>query len=208
MLKNNKNMFAKPSNALIIIGVLKGYIKNPVMFFLSSVISFKKYRRRLNSNLPKDFLNSSGLIAWLYIRLKEKVRKEEAYEIIRTAVLCSGLAVQQSNFRNVEDKRTFENLIKNQKNAKENGSTKLNEMKIIEESDNRYIFKVTKCMFYDFFSSQGVPELTKIMCSIDNAIFSSYLPERIIFHRNGVGNRISDGSKECLFFVEKVVENK
>lgn len=77
-------------------------------------------------------------------------------------------------------------------------------MEIIEQTDNRYVYKVTKCMFYEFFKYLGVPELTRIMCSIDNAIFNSYLPEKIIFHRNGVNNRMVDGASECMFVMEKV----
>ncbi|BEP28143.1 L-2-amino-thiazoline-4-carboxylic acid hydrolase [Helicovermis profundi] len=203
MLKNSNENIAKPSNMLIIIGVLKGYIRRPTIFFLRTIFTFNKFKRTIVLDLPKDFINSSGLIAWMYIRLTHKVGRNKAYEIIRAAILCSGLAVQQANFRNVEDERTFKNLIKYQKKAKESGSTKLNEMEIIEESDRRYIFKVTKCMFYELFKSLDVPELTRLMCSIDNVIFNSYLPEEIIFHRNGVNNRIVDGSPECMFVIEK-----
>ncbi|MCT4598309.1 MAG: hypothetical protein N4A50_10580 [Vallitalea sp.] len=53
-------------------------------------------------DLPKEFINSSGLIAWLYIRLKKEIGEKKAYEIIIATILCSGLAVQQANFRKVE----------------------------------------------------------------------------------------------------------
>ena len=76
-------------------------------------------------------------------------------------------------------------------------------MEIIEKTEDRYVFKVTKCMFYEFFKYLEVPELTRIMCSIDNAIFNSYLPEKIIFHRDGINNRIADGASECMFVIEK-----
>jgi hypothetical protein len=57
-------------------------------------------------------------------------------------------------------------------------------------------------MFYEFFKHLEVPELTTIMCSIDNAIFNSYLPEKITFHRNGINNRMVDGASECIFVME------
>jgi hypothetical protein len=203
MLKTSVNNIAKPSHAMIIIGVLKGYINNPIVFFIKTIVTFKRFKKTIEIDLPKEFINSSGLIAWLYIRLKKKIGKEKAYEIIRVIILCSGLAIQQANFRNVEAERTFENLVKYQKKVKNEGITKLNQMEIIEQTENRYVYKVTKCMFYEFFKYLDVPELTRIMCSIDNAIFNSYLPEKIIFHRNGINNRIADGALECMFIIEK-----
>jgi hypothetical protein len=58
-------------------------------------------------------------------------------------------------------------------------------------------------MFYELFKHLGVPELTIIMCSIDNLIFNSYLPEKITFHRNVVNNRMVDSAHECMFVIEK-----
>ncbi|QZY56129.1 L-2-amino-thiazoline-4-carboxylic acid hydrolase [Crassaminicella profunda] len=203
MLKTNIDNIAKPSNAMIIIGVLKGYIHHPILFFLKAILTFRNFKKTIKIDLPTEFINSSGLIAWLYIRLKKEIGKEKAYEIIRATILCSGLAIQQANFRNVEVERTFENLVKYQKRVKNEGTTKLNKMEIIEQTSNRYVYKVTKCMFYELFKYLEVPELTRIMCSIDNAIFNSYLPEKIIFHRNGINNRMVDGASECMFIMEK-----
>jgi predicted ArsR family transcriptional regulator len=203
MLKTNSNKIAKPLNAMIIIGVLKGYIHHPILFFMKTILTFKKFKRTIKMDLPTEFINSSGLIAWLYMRLKKEIGKEKAYEIMRATILCSGLAIQQANFRNVEVERTFENLVKYQKRVKKEGTTKLNKMEIIEQTNDRYVYKVTKCMFYEFFKYLEVPELTRIMCSIDNAIFNSYLPEKITFHRNGMNNRMVDGADECMFIMEK-----
>ena len=47
-----------------------------------------------------------------------------------------------------------------------------------------------------------MPELTRIMCEVDNAIFNSYLPEQVTFHRNGLGNRLADGAAVCHFVLE------
>jgi predicted ArsR family transcriptional regulator len=203
MLKTNCNRIAKPSKPFIIIGILKGYLKGATGFFLMTILTFKRFKRTIKMDLPKEFIDSAGLMAWLYIRLKKKVGQKNAFEIMRATILSMGLVVQQAGFRNVEDTRTFENLVKYQQRVKKEGTTKLNTMEIIEESGNRYEFKMTHCMFYDFFKSMGVVELTEIMCSVDNAIFNSYKPEKIVFHRNGIGNRIFDGAEYCSFVIEK-----
>jgi len=41
------------------------------------------------------------------------------------------------------------------------------------------------------------------MCSIDNGIFNTYSPEKIIFHRGGIGKRIIDGHDFCQFILER-----
>ena len=206
--KTNQDTIAKPLNFFILMGVLKGYISNSLLFLITSKLSFGKYLRKHNINLPRDFVNEYAFIAWLYVRLTQKIGKVKAFEILRSSILTTGIAVQQANFRNVEAERTFENLVLYQKRAKESGSTKLNEMEVISETKDKYEFRVTKCTFYELFSALGVPELTKIFCSIDNAIFCSYLPEKIIFHRNGVGNTLAEGNEFCEFVIEKDASEK
>lgn len=202
-LKSDVGNIVKPGIPLILLGVLKGYIKNPIGFIIKSKISFKKFKRNIKIDLPQDFIDSTGFIAWLYIRLQRKVGQEKAFEVIRAAVLTSGLAVQQANFRNVEDRRCFENLMKYQQKANNEGSTKLNTMEVIEQTESKYEFRVTRCVFYELFSYLKVPELIEIMCSIDNAIFNTYLPETLVFHRNGLNNTIPLGNKYCEFVIEK-----
>ncbi len=203
-LKTNIENIAKPAMPFILIGVLKGYINNPIGFIIKSKLSFKKFKRKIELDLPEDFIDSTGFIVWLYIRLTKKIGQKKAFELIRATVLTSGLAIQQANFRTVEDGRCFENLIKYQQKANREGSTKLNTMEIIEQSKTRYEFRVTRCVFYELFTYLKVPELISIMCSIDNAIFNTYLPEKLIFHRNGLNNTIPQGNKYCEF----VIENK
>jgi len=106
----NKENIAKPATPFILLGVLKGYMKNPIGFIVKSKLSFKKFKKNIELDLPTDFINSTGFIAWLYIRLRKQIGQEKAFEIIRACILTSGLAIQQANFRNVESERTFNNL--------------------------------------------------------------------------------------------------
>jgi hypothetical protein len=202
--KTYEEKIAKPSSFLILLGVLKGYLNKPLIILIITKITFKKFKRKVKLELPADFIDNYAFIAWLYIRLKRKVGHEKAFEILRAGILTSGLAVQQANFRNVEAGRSFDNLKRYQQKANREGSTKLNSIEIIEETDHKFEFRVTRCLFFELFNSLDVQELTSIMCSIDNAIFNSYLPERIVFHRNGLYKTIFHGNKYCEF----VLENK
>ena len=208
MLKTTVDQPGKPNKPLLALGVLQGYIKRPLWFLLTTLISLPSFRKQIPKDLPKEFRKITALQTWMYIRLKSKVGQEKAYEIVRAFVLPIGLAVQQGNFRNVESPRTFENLIAYQQRTNREGPTRWNEMEVVEQGDQKYEFRVKNCMFHEFYTQLGIPELTKLMCEVDNVIFNTYLPEEVTFHRNGIGNRIVDGATECHFVIERHHEIK
>lgn len=192
----------KPSIFLIMLGVLKGYIKNPVLFLFKSKITFKKFKKTIKTDLPDDFVKSSGFVAWLYICLSEKIGKEKAFKIMKIAVSTTGFAIQQSSFCKVDEPLSMKNLVKYQQLANSKGTTKLNTMEIIKQSNKRYEFRITRCLFLEFFTQLGVRELTSIYCSVDNAIFNSYMPEKLTFHRNGLCHTKYENHKNCEFVIE------
>jgi len=204
MLKTDTEHPARPFVLPMAYGILRGYLKSPLLFLLGTLLTLPSFKKRIPGDLPEDFVKTVALQAWLYIRLKDRVGQEKAYEIMRAVILPIALAVQQGNFRSVEAGRTFENLIHYQQRTNREGPTRWNRMEIEEQSGKRYVFRVKNCLFHEFFSSMGAPELAKFMCATDNAIFSSYLPEEVIFHRMGLNNTIADGASECRF----VLENK
>ena len=202
MLKTDTEEPARPFVLPMAYGILKGYINRPLLFLLGTLLTLPSFKRKIPKDLPEDFVKTVALQAWLYIRLKDRVGREKAYEIMRAVILPIALAVQQGNFRCVEAGRTFENLINYQQRTNREGPTRWNRMEIDEQSEKRYAFRVKNCLFYDFFSGIGAPELTKFMCATDNAVFGTYLPEEITFHRNGLSHTIADGAPECRFVIE------
>jgi len=202
MLKSTLQHPGQPNKPLMALSILQGYIKNPLGFILASVLTLPKFKKRIPRDFPGEFVNANALQAWMYIRLKNRLGQERAFEIVRAFVLPIGLAIQQGNFRSVEAPRSFENLITYQQLTGREGITRWNKVKIIEQSDQKYEIQVTDCMYYNFYRALGIPEMTRMMCAVDNAIFNSYLPERITFHRNGIGNRIADGADACFFVIE------
>ena len=198
ILINNVNLPVRK----ILIGIIKSYVRLPISMIIKSKMDISKFDNS-KLNLPKDFLNSYAFIGKLYKRLSIKIGKDKAFEIMRIALGTVAFSVQQHNFKTVEEGRSFLKLIRNQKRANSEGSTKLNTMKIIEESNSIYRFKVTNCMFYHLFNELEVPELTSIMCSIDNAIFNFYSPNNVIFSRT-IGNTIYDGKNECEFVIKNI----
>jgi hypothetical protein len=184
------------------LGILVGYLQHPLWFLLTTVLTLPRFKKQLPPDLPQDFLQIVALQTWMYKRLKERIGQEKAYEIVRACVLPIGLALQQGNFRAVEAPRTFENLVAYQQRTNREGPTRWNKMDILEQTEQRYEFRVSKCLFHELYTTIEMPELTRLMCEVDNAILSSYLPEQVTFHRNAPGNRIADGAPACHFVLE------
>jgi hypothetical protein len=202
MLKTTIDQPGTPNRLLMALGILQGYLKHPLWFLLTTVLTLSRFKQQLPTDLPLDFVQLTALQMWMYQRLKARIGQAKAYEVVRACSLPIGLALQQGNFRAVEAPRTFENLVAYQQRTHSEGPTRWNEMEILEQSEHRYEFRVSTCLFHDVYTQLGMPELTRLMCEVDNAIFGSYLPEQVTFHRNGVGNRLVDGAQACHFVLE------
>ncbi len=59
--------------------------------------------------------------------------------------------------------------------------------------------------FTEAFTEWGVPEAIAVMGEISSAIFDTFLPEEVLFHRRGSGNRIADGSPCCVFAFHNLI---
>ncbi|EHP85466.1 L-2-amino-thiazoline-4-carboxylic acid hydrolase [Methanotorris formicicus] len=65
-------------------------------------------------------------------------------------------------------------------------------------------FIIKECIFHDFFTGVGIPELTKLFCEIDKVFFSKAFPE-FEFHRNGSWeNTIAYGKDFCELMQKKI----
>lgn len=202
MLKSAIEHPGQPNRALMALGILQGYLKKPLGFFIITLLTMPKFKQQISPDFPTEFVRANVLQAWMYIRLKDRLGQEKAYEMVRAFVVPIGLALQQGNFRTVEARRSYENLVNFQQQTHREGVTRWNKMEFLEQTPQKYEIRVTDCMYFKFYQSLGIPEMTRLMCAVDNAIFNSYLPEKITFHRNGIGNRIADGASACMFVIE------
>jgi len=207
MIKTNIDKPAQPNVPFIILGVLNGYLDNAEDFMDKTMRLRKEIATKIsqeNQQYPADFVNIVSMVAALYSELKKDIENEKALSIVKASFLPVGIAMQMGNFRYVEDNHTFENLITYQQRTNKQGPTQLNRMEIIQQNNKTYEFHVHNCMFRDEFSKLGMPELTTVMCAIDNVIFNAYLPDKVHFHRNGTGNTIVNGMQYCTFVCENI----
>jgi len=179
-------------------------LKFPQAFLLRCVATLGAFKRRIDPRFPDELVELAALPLWVYINLSKKIGAPKAFEIMRVAVLTGGVAQWNLAYATVDRPRTFENLYEQELEVHRTGPTRWNSLEVVERTDRRFELKVTRCMYHELAQSLGIPEITPIVCQLDNAAFNSYLPDEVIFHRGGPGHRISDGAPECRFVFQKI----
>jgi len=202
MLKTDIERPARPMTPLIVLAVLSGYVQHPVVLLLGTLLAMRRFRKGLPARFHADFVRTIAMPALLYRRLRDKLGRDVAFEVFRAIMTTTGFAIQYGNFRGVEAPRTFANLVRFQQRTNREGPTRWNRMEVVEETEQRYEFKVHNCTFRDFFEAIGTPELTPIICAVDNAIFNTYLADQVRFHRGGPRETLATGAPVCRFILE------
>ena len=121
---------------------------------------------------------------------------------MRVTLLTGGTAAQNLQFDTVHKERNFQNFSELEIENNRTGLVRWNKMEVVENTARRFEIKITRCMFHEFAVAVGIPEITPIVCQIDNAMFNSYLPDEMTFDRGLLGGRIADGKRECNFVWE------
>jgi hypothetical protein len=176
----------------------------PSLFLIRCKLTVGRLKRRIDPRFPQELIDLAALPLWVYINVKEKIGQQRAFEIMRIAILTGGLAQWNFQYGAADRKRTFKNLCDAEIEVNKIGFTKWNTLEVVERSERRFEIKITRCLYHELTTSLGIPELTPVICQVDNAAFNSYLPDKVVFNRGGPNHRIADGKKECNFVWDAV----
>ena len=179
--------------------LLRGRVRAPRLFLLSCAITVGRFKKSLPADLPAELVELAALPIWIYKKLKARLGQPLALKTMRVATLTGGIAQWNVQYDTLDTPRTFENFIDQEIRANQSGVTRWNALEVVERGPDLFALKVTRCMFHEFCVAAGVPELTPVVCQIDNAAFNAYMPDRLVFDRGGPGRRIADGAKQCDF---------
>ena len=183
----------------ILLHLLRGKIRFPWLFLVKCKLTAGRFRKTIDPRFPAELVEMCALLLWVYINLKEKLGQKPAFEIMRVAILTGGIAQWNFAYRATEEDRTFQNLCDEEIIVNQSGPTRWNTLEVVERTERRFEIRITRCLYHELTIATGVPELTPIICQIDNAAFNSYLPDQVIFTRDGPGHRIADGARQCNF---------
>jgi len=177
-------------------------LRLPRLFLLRCKFTLDRFKKTIDGRFPRELIDLAALPAWVYLNLRKKIGQHKAFEIMRVALLTGGTAAQNLQFDTVHKERNFQNFSELEIENNRTGLVRWNKMEVVERSARRFEIKITRCMFHEFATSVGIPEMTPIVCQIDNAMFNSYLPDEMTFDRGLLGRRIADGKRECNFVWE------
>ena len=152
-----------------------------------------------------QFIKRLSFAATLYLKLKEKFNQEKANEIIREVLIPIGCAEQWEHLRSlkVPNREPMEQLMAFNDLMDKKGAPQFNKREYVKQSDNICYFVITRCVFNDFFTETGTPELTKLFCEVDREFFPKAFPD-FKFHRGSSWeNTISCRKDHCEFIFEK-----
>jgi hypothetical protein len=186
----------------ILLHMLRNELRFPFLFILRCKLTVGRFRKTIEPRFPKELIDLAVLPLWVYINLKKRIGQKKAFEIMRVAILTGGIASWNFAYKAAEKERNFRNLCDSEIEVNKTGFTRWNTLEVVERTQRRFEIKITRCLYHELATSVGVPELTPVICQIDNAAFNSYLPDRIVFNRGGPGHRIADGAKACNFVWE------
>jgi len=186
----------------ILLHLLSRELRFPRLFLWRCAATVQRFKKSIDPRFPSELVELAALPLWVYIHLKKRIGQTKAFEVMRVAVLTGGVAQWNLAYETVARPRSFENLCDQELVVNKAGPTRWNTLEVVERSDRRFEVRVTRCFYHELTTAVGVPEITPVVCQIDNAGFNSYLPDRVLFHRGGPRHRIADGAKECRFVWE------
>ena len=141
----------------------------------------------------------------MYLELKARLGKEEAFEIVKNILVPLGCNEQWDHFQSLKvlSKGPMEQLKEFNDLMDRKGAPQFNERRYMKQNDEICHFVITRCVFSDFFSEVKTPELTKLFCDIDKEFFPKAFPG-LTFHRGGSWeNTIAYGMDHCEFIFER-----
>jgi hypothetical protein len=183
----------------ILLHLLRGKIRFPLLFLVKCKFTVNRFRKSIDPRFPAELVDICALPLWVYMNLKKRIGQRPAFEIMRIAILTGGVAQWNLAYRAADEERTFKNLCDEEIRVNRTGPTRWNTLEVVERSERRFEIRITRCLYHELTTSLGIPELTPVICQIDNAAFNSYLPDAVLFTRGGSGHRIADGAKQCSF---------
>lgn len=161
-----------------------------------------------NADEEAIFVRRLAIIASIFKQLIKKTNRDRAFRIMRKIVISAGCSEQWEHIRslNLSEKTGMKGLMAFHELMDRAGASKFNIRNYVEQDDTMCHFIITRCVFNDFFSEVGMPELTQLFCEVDSEFFPAAFTE-FTFHRCGdPENTIAHGKDHCEFIFEKRTE--
>jgi hypothetical protein len=152
-----------------------------------------------------EFLKRIALAPVLYEELGKKIGKQKALDVMQDLLVAVGCSEQWDHLNTIPagPAAGMQRLMAFHDLMDQKGAPQFNLREYVQQNDRVCHFVITRCIFHDFFTEAGAPELTTSFCEVDRQFFPDAFPD-FIFHRgDSWENTIAYGKDHCEFVFEK-----
>jgi hypothetical protein len=151
------------------------------------------------------FVRRTALAPAIYLELKERLGAERALAAVRDSITTIGLREVTGTLRSLPavPPDPMDQLQAFYQVANQKPPNVFMPRTTTRQTADRFRFRITKCLFHEFFTAVGTPELTQLFCAIDEEYFPRAFPQ-LAFHRDGtLNNTIGRGNTACQFAFDR-----
>jgi hypothetical protein len=168
-------------------------------------VIFSKTRWSSIPGYESEFVKRISLAPALYVDLEKSVGREGAFEVMEDLLVSVGCNDQLEHLSVLDavGGTAMARLMAFNKRMDQKGTPRFNKREYVKQNERICHFVITRCIFHDFFTEAGTPELTKAFCEVDRRFFPEAFPD-FRFHRgDSWENTIAYGKDHCEFIFEK-----
>ena len=167
---------------------------------------FNQTRWAQNPDLKTEaaYVKRLSFAAAIYLSICERVGKDKAFQIVRKVLVPIGCdtvrkrlnALDLSGLHGMERLMKFNHFMQTNDEAKYN----LREYVVTDHQTCHYVIK--RCVVHDFFTEAGTPELTRLICEVDQVFFPEAFPDFLFDRGDSWENTMAYGKKHCDFILK------
>ncbi|MBN1413227.1 MAG: L-2-amino-thiazoline-4-carboxylic acid hydrolase [Spirochaetales bacterium] len=170
--------------------------------FFQSGSLFKRTKWAKKKDAESKFVKLMAIIPAFYLNFRKKFTGEQSMEFMKYIVheISNVFDYNLSRkFKFQEIKDPFKRWLRYRSTLITESFGPFNEFEDVYISKDRMHFIVKRCVFHDFFSAVGTPELTVLICNHDQ-VYLNHIFKELYFDRNGSWkNTMGCGAKECHY---------
>ena len=179
------------------------------LFLVKSLIKgnviYKKTHWAKAKSGESEFVKRFSLASAVYVEIGGKIGREKAFEVVKKILVPIGVNEQWNHLDSLHlsENTGMARLMAFHSLMDKKGAPQFNKREYVKQNGNICHFTITRCVFYDFFTDVGTPELTKLFCEVDSEFFPGAFPDFKFGRGNSWENTIAYGKDHCDFIFTK-----
>ena len=146
-----------------------------------------------------------SLAAAMYLRLIERLGREQAFAVMRKILLPIGDATSRRFYDSLDLSHVsgIERFMAFKTRMQDTVEDRFNVREYITVDATTCHYVIRRCLAHDFFSEAGTPELTRLICEADQVFFPAAFPDLTFSRGDSWENTIAYGRDHCEYVLKQ-----